>query len=82
MSETVFYVLIAAVIAAVVSVSIWDANRKRKRRETLRRDDSGAYVWIDFDGSERRSTKHPEEKGGEWHSEGGAGDGGDGGGGD
>ncbi|UWQ97810.1 hypothetical protein K3729_09950 [Rhodobacteraceae bacterium S2214] len=83
------WVFFAALGAAVLTYGFWSDRRHKRRKQSLRRDDSaGVYVWTDFDGSERRSSKHPEEPGGVWHSDssswgdfGGDG-GGDGGGGD
>jgi len=80
MSDTVFFSLLMLGVVLAVAFVGWDAQRKRKRKESLRRTDNGSYVWVDFDGSTKSSRKHPEEKGGAWDSESGTG-GGDGGGG-
>ncbi|MEC8582808.1 MAG: hypothetical protein VXZ18_18910 [Pseudomonadota bacterium] len=75
--EVLYYIIFGVIVVYV----IWDVRRKNKRRESLRRRDDGTYVWTDFDGTERTSRTHPDEKGGEWYVEGssddGGGDGGD-----
>lgn len=76
--EVLYYIIFGVIVA----YAIWDARRKHKRRESLRRRDDGTYVWTDFDGTERTSRTDPEKKGGEWYIEGSSGDGGGDGGGD
>lgn len=75
--EVLYYIIFGVIVVYVV----WDVRRKNKRRESLRRRDDGTYVWTDFDGTERTSRTHPDEKGGEWYVEAsgddGGGDGGD-----
>ncbi|MBY6163129.1 hypothetical protein KUV73_19765 [Mameliella alba] len=67
---------------AFVGLAIWlsvrDQRRKARRRATLRQDGS-TWIWIDFDGSTRRSDIHPERPGGDWYSDGGSDSGSDGG---
>lgn len=74
-------VLYFIIFGVIVAYAAWDARRKHRRRESLRRMDDGTYVWTDFDGTERTSRTHPEKKGGEWYVDGsnddGGGDGGD-----
>ncbi|MEL6207580.1 MAG: hypothetical protein AAFR47_20035 [Pseudomonadota bacterium] len=58
-------------------VFIWDSLRHYRRRKSVRKideDGSEAYVWIEFDGTERRSRRDPRE---EWDAADGDGDGGD-----
>ncbi|MEM6906059.1 MAG: hypothetical protein AAF568_09215 [Pseudomonadota bacterium] len=72
---------ILAIMLGLWAVSAWrQAQRRRRRKETLRRGEDGVYVWIEFDGSERRSETHPEEPGGAWYGDAGGDGGGDGGG--
>ncbi|MEM6940232.1 MAG: hypothetical protein AAF943_04520 [Pseudomonadota bacterium] len=76
----VFLILLLA--AGAVTLVLWDLRRKKKRRESLKREADGTYTWIGLDGCEKRSREDPSERGGLWDSEGGGGDGGgDGGGG-
>ena len=81
----IFVILAGAVIVVgIISFIIWDVRRNKKRRDSLRQSSDGTFIWIDFDGSERRSDTHPDEEGGEWHVDGTDGTGisdGDGGGG-
>jgi hypothetical protein len=59
--------------------AIYATWRDLRRRRSLRVEedrDSTWYVWVDFDGSTRRSTRDPRE---DWDSD-SDGDGGDGGG--
>ncbi len=70
--EVLYYIIFGMIVA----YAAWDARRKHKRRESLRRSDDGTYVWTDFDGTERTSRTHPEKKGGEWYVDGSSGDGG------
>jgi hypothetical protein len=51
----------------------------RRRRSLRVQEESGAtwYVWLDLDGSERRSTRDPRD---DWDSDGGGDGSGDGGG--
>ncbi|WP_157133001.1 hypothetical protein [Roseobacter sp. SK209-2-6] len=75
------FFFLGALVILVVAFIVWDIRRTRRRKESLYQDHTGAWVWIDHSGEERRSDTHPEEPGGEWYSD-GSGDGGDGGGGD
>lgn len=75
----------AAVIVVLVLLQVRWTRRHRARRASLHQDASGSWVWVDFDGSERRADIHPEKPGGAWYSEPSRSDGGDndgGGGGD
>ncbi len=63
-------------------VFMWDSVRRLRRRNSVRKvRENGAdtYVWIEFDGTERRSRRDPRE---EWDAADGDGDGGGDGGGD
>ncbi len=44
----------------------WDLRRKLRRKRSLKYDD-GVYTWTEFDGTTRRSSNHPEHKGGAWY---------------
>ena len=91
MADEWFWGVVVICVAGAIARSIWDAQRRDKRKKTLRRESDGGYVWIEFDGTPRRSDRHPEKEGGAWYNEPGgdghdsghdSGDGGDGGGGD
>jgi hypothetical protein len=60
----------------VATYGTWLAWRRRRSLRVEERDGVTWYVWIEIDGSERRSTKDPRD---DWDSD-GDGDGGDGGG--
>jgi hypothetical protein len=62
----------------VATYGTWLAWRRRRSLRVEERDGTTWYVWIEIDGSERRSTKDPRD---DWDSD-ADGDGGDGGGGD
>ncbi|SMX37857.1 hypothetical protein [Maliponia aquimaris] len=74
------------VVAGVVLLVIRSSQRHKARRASLHQDGAGTWVWVDFDGSTRRSDIHPDQPGGAWHSKpsdndgGGGGDSGDSGG--
>lgn len=80
------------VVAGIVLLVIRSSRRHKARRDSLHRDNSGAWVWVEFDGSTQRSDIHPDRPGGAWYTKpsdtdgGGGGDsrdsGDDGGGGD
>lgn len=72
--------LILLVLVVVCVVFAWSANRNQKRRASLRKDDeSGLWIWTEFDGSSKSSKIHPDEKGGAWYTESSSSDGFDGG---
>ena len=74
--------LVIAAIAIVIWAFWLDHHMKKKRRASLRRDDtSNVWLWVGLDGKEKSSEKHPDEPGGAWHTGGLGGDGSDGGGG-
>jgi hypothetical protein len=80
---TVVVIVLLSVFVALL-IFWWESSRREKRRRTLRREkDAGGdpvWVWVDYDGKERRSHMNPDERGGEWHTESGSfGEGGDGG---
>ena len=85
-TETMVWVLLVLILAIFASIKLRSSIRHRARRESLYRDGTGTWVWMEFDGSTRRSEIHPERPGGAWHSESssgwGDGDGGGDGGGD
>lgn len=76
-------VFLTVVVIAVVIWAFWyDFRMKRKRRKSLRWDDTtDRWLWVGHNGKERSSEKHPDEPGGAWHTGGLGGDGSDGGGG-
>ncbi|MBF9059861.1 hypothetical protein HKCCSP123_11780 [Rhodobacterales bacterium HKCCSP123] len=54
--------------------SAWLARRRRRSLRVETRDGTTWYVWVELDGSERRSTRDPRD---DWDSDGdGGGDGG------
>ena len=55
----------------------WRQWRRRRSLRVETHGDSTWYVWVEFDGSTKRSTRDPRE---DWDSDGDGGDGGDGGG--
>lgn len=61
----------------IATTSAWLALRRRQSLRTETRDGATWYVWIDLDGSERRSTRDPRD---DWDSDGGGDGSGDGGG--
>jgi hypothetical protein len=78
MDGTIF--LVAVIAAVAVAVLANRADRRRHRRRASLRRDGDAYVWVEFDGSERRSSRDPRP-GWDREERGDAdGDGGDGGG--
>ena len=52
----------------------WLVLRRRRSLKVEHRDGATWYVWIEFDGSERRSTKDPRD---DWDSDGDGDGGGD-----
>ncbi|PWJ21886.1 hypothetical protein [Jannaschia seohaensis] len=81
MDGMVFLFAVAAAVAVAVLAS--RADRRRRRRRASLRQDGDAYVWVELDGSERRSSRDPRP-GWDREEQGDAdgGDAGDGGGGD
>ena len=70
-------------IAVLAAAVLWDVQRRRKRRASLRKEKDGSgntvFVWTDG-GKEHRSSRDPEAPGGAWDiGDGGGGDGGGGG---
>lgn len=66
MFEPLFFSAIAVLLVGI-ALMVWrDSRRKAARRRSLRREDNGIYVWVDFDGTERRSKSDPDAPGGEW----------------
>ncbi|MDF9301355.1 hypothetical protein P5P81_01910 [Tritonibacter mobilis] len=49
--------------------AFWNYRRHKRRRDSLKREPDGTWVWVDFDGSENRSTAHPARPGGKWWEE-------------
>lgn len=73
-------VLVPVLVVGLVGLSLRQVSLRQRRRRSLRRDDSGTYVWIDLDGGERSSCDDPRPG---WDASDAAGGGdGDGGGGD
>ncbi len=60
----------------VIAFIAFSILRNHVRRKTLRQENDGTYVWVEWHGGERRSPTDPSEPGGEWDSD-GDGDGGD-----
>ncbi|MGD1882039.1 MAG: hypothetical protein ACFB11_06900 [Paracoccaceae bacterium] len=61
-------IVIFVLILMFACIWLWDFARRQKRRATLYRDETGFYVWVDFDGRKCRSRTHPEKPGGAWYS--------------
>jgi hypothetical protein len=56
------------VVAGFVLLVIRSSQRHKARRASLHQDSGGAWVWVDFDGSTRRSDIHPDKPGGAWYT--------------
>lgn len=68
------WTLIAVACGVIAVVKYADFIRQR----TLRRTDTGTYVWIEWHGGTRSSARDPRDPGGAWDSDGdGCGDGDD-----
>ena len=74
---TWFIVIGPMMVLAVFAYVIRRQRQKASRRRSLRRDDGGGYVWIEIDGTPRRSDTDPRDK---WDAEDGSDGDGDGGG--
>ncbi|MCC1494779.1 hypothetical protein [Cognatishimia sp. F0-27] len=57
--------------SAVLILGFWSDAR---RRRTLRRTETGGYVWIEWHGGERYSDHDPSAPGGAWDGDGDGGD--------
>ncbi|AUR02406.1 hypothetical protein PhaeoP72_00402 [Phaeobacter inhibens] len=49
--------------------ALWDYRRKKRRRDSLRKEPDGTWTWIGLDGSEYKSPNHPDRPGGDWYAE-------------
>ncbi len=67
-----FTVMLLAILAVFVYGGYRDYSRRKKRRASLRRDETaGVWVWMELDRVERQSPIHPDEPGGAWNGVGG-----------
>ncbi|MBO9397559.1 hypothetical protein J7400_12800 [Shimia sp. R9_2] len=62
--------------ALMITFIAFSLYQNRVRRKSLRRQEDGLYVWIEWHGGERSSYTDPSAAGGAWDSD-GDGDGGD-----
>ena len=73
-----WYALFCAILFALVLGYVLHRQRlKTRRRRSLKRDDSGGYVWIEMDGTTGRSRDNPSDR---WNAQDAADADGDGGG--
>jgi hypothetical protein len=52
----------AVLLAVATGFALRRSGRKHRRRDSLRREDGGGYVWIELDGSRRRSDTDPRDQ--------------------
>ncbi|MGR3434494.1 MAG: hypothetical protein ACU0CO_06330 [Shimia sp.] len=73
MSDGISIWYFVAFVGLIVAILVVQAAGDRRRRATLRRDETGMYVWVDVWGRERCARDDPYEG---WDAEGDGGDGG------
>jgi hypothetical protein len=67
----------AAILVPFLAYAIYRYRLKSRRRQSLRKESDGTYVWIELDGSPGRSRDDPRDRWDEEDSADSDGDGGD-----
>ena len=70
MSEQIFTIIVLVGFGLLISGIIWFVCwASQVPIKSLRQDENGFYIWLEWTGRTRRSDKDPREEGGEWHND-------------